>query len=403
MPASLGYASAAVMGDFVVVDMFAEACTGQASRRRKRRPTPQSAPSATTGLTGARRARRRRPGEAAAGDRSPSGHCRHGRSTRRARDACGEISAPQSGAPALAFACSTIATFSALVFMAPAAALLLVFLTYPLGLGFWLGFTDAKIGRAGHFIGFENFVSLAHDSVFWLVGVQHDLLHGRRQRHQVRARASGWRCCSTSSCRSSRSSAPSCCCRSSCRRCSRRSPSGGSTTRSSRSSPGRSSRWASSTSTSTSSASPWNARLSMIAANVWRGVPFVAITLLAGLQTISPSLYEAASARRRDAVAALPLRHAAAADADHRRRDDVLGAVHVHRLPADLRAHARRSAQRHPSDGDAVVPARHLRRQPRRGRGDRRPRWCRSCWRRSCSAISGCSAGAGSRAARTDR
>ena len=33
----------------------------------------------------------------------------------------------------------------------------------------------------------------------------------------------------------------------------------------------------------------------MIGANVWRGIPFVAITLLAGLQTISPSLYEAAT------------------------------------------------------------------------------------------------------------
>jgi len=40
---------------------------------------------------------------------------------------------------------------------------------------------------------------------------------------------------------------------------------------------------------------PWNARWSVIAANVWRGVPFIAITLLAGLQTISPSLYEAAA------------------------------------------------------------------------------------------------------------
>src|SRR5580704_14309700 len=40
---------------------------------------------------------------------------------------------------------------------------------------------------------------------------------------------------------------------------------------------------------------PWNARFATIAANVWRGVPFVAITLLAGLQTISPSYYEAAS------------------------------------------------------------------------------------------------------------
>ena len=40
---------------------------------------------------------------------------------------------------------------------------------------------------------------------------------------------------------------------------------------------------------------PWNARWSVIVANVWRGIPFVAICLLAGLQTISPSLYEAAA------------------------------------------------------------------------------------------------------------
>ena len=33
----------------------------------------------------------------------------------------------------------------------------------------------------------------------------------------------------------------------------------------------------------------------MIAANIWRGIPFVAITLLAGLQTIPASLYEAAT------------------------------------------------------------------------------------------------------------
>ena len=33
----------------------------------------------------------------------------------------------------------------------------------------------------------------------------------------------------------------------------------------------------------------------MIFANIWRGVPFVAITLLAGLQTVQPSLYEAAT------------------------------------------------------------------------------------------------------------
>jgi multiple sugar transport system permease protein len=40
---------------------------------------------------------------------------------------------------------------------------------------------------------------------------------------------------------------------------------------------------------------PNAARASVIAANVWRGIPFVAICLLAGLQTISPSLYEAAA------------------------------------------------------------------------------------------------------------
>ena len=47
---------------------------------------------------------------------------------------------------------------------------------------------------------------------------------------------------------------------------------------------------------------PWNARFSVIAANVWRGVPFVAITLLAGLQTISPSLLRGLGDRRRDAA-----------------------------------------------------------------------------------------------------
>ena len=40
----------------------------------------------------------------------------------------------------------------------------------------------------------------------------------------------------------------------------------------------------------------WNARWSVIAANVWRGIPFVAISLLAGLQTIPQSLNEAAAA-----------------------------------------------------------------------------------------------------------
>src|SRR5260370_32768628 len=40
---------------------------------------------------------------------------------------------------------------------------------------------------------------------------------------------------------------------------------------------------------------PQLAMISIIIVNVWRGVPFYAISLLAGLQTISPELQEAAA------------------------------------------------------------------------------------------------------------
>src|SRR5262245_47745439 len=49
--------------------------------------------------------------------------------------------------------------------MLPAAALLVLFLTYPPGLGTYAGFTDATIGRAGQWIGFENFQFLVGDAV----------------------------------------------------------------------------------------------------------------------------------------------------------------------------------------------------------------------------------------------
>jgi multiple sugar transport system permease protein len=41
--------------------------------------------------------------------------------------------------------------------LTPALGLLLVFLTYPLGLGIWLSFTDTKIGGSGKYIGLDNF------------------------------------------------------------------------------------------------------------------------------------------------------------------------------------------------------------------------------------------------------
>ena len=181
-----------------------------------------------------------------------------------------------------------------LLFMLPAALVLLVFLTYPLGLGLWLGLTDTQIGRAGRFIGFANFVSLAGDSVFLLsifntilytvvasaikfgLGLWLALLLNHRLPFKSIIRAivllpfvvptvlsaiAFW--------------------------------------------------WIYDSQFSIISwvlvkaglitryidflGDPWNARWSLIAANIWRGIPFVAITLLAGLQTIPPSLYEAAT------------------------------------------------------------------------------------------------------------
>src|SRR5260370_16761765 len=60
-------------------------------------------------------------------------------------------------------------------FMLPAMAFLIFFLAYPLGLGIWLSFTDARIGRPGVFIGTENYEWLWVDSIFCL-SVFHTLL-----------------------------------------------------------------------------------------------------------------------------------------------------------------------------------------------------------------------------------
>ncbi len=181
-----------------------------------------------------------------------------------------------------------------LLFMLPAAVLLMLFLTYPLGLGTWLGFTDAKIGRGGSFVGLDNFQFLWSDSVTRLalfntlfytavasvfkfgLGLWLALLLNKHLPFKAFFRAivllpyivptalsaiAFW--------------------------------------------------WIYDAQFSIISwaltrmglihgyidflGDPWNARFSTIAANIWRGVPFVAITLLAGLQTISPSYYEAAS------------------------------------------------------------------------------------------------------------
>lgn len=58
--------------------------------------------------------------------------------------------------------------FLAFWFMLPAIGFLLAFLAYPLGLGVWMSFTDARIGHAGQFIGIENYQWLWSDPTFRL-------------------------------------------------------------------------------------------------------------------------------------------------------------------------------------------------------------------------------------------
>jgi multiple sugar transport system permease protein len=180
-------------------------------------------------------------------------------------------------------------------FMMPAAGFLILFLAYPLGLGVWLSFTDTRIGRAGTWIGLENYTWLWDDSVFWLsvfntllytivasaikfaVGLYLALLLNMHMPFKAIIRAlvlipfivptvlsaiAFW--------------------------------------------------WIFDTQFSIltwmlqeiGAIAPdfqinWlgdatMARASVIFANIWRGIPFIAITLLAGLQTVSVSLYEAA-------------------------------------------------------------------------------------------------------------
>ena len=228
----------------------------------------------------------------------------------------------------------------------PTIGLLLVFLTYPLGLGIWLSMTDTTIGQPGEFIGLDNFIDLMDDPVFWMAvsntifytvvatvgkfalgpvaGAAAEPPHpvqGVHPRHRAAAvdradRAVGDRLVVDLRSRSSPSS------------------------------PivlvdvlhlrdtyidflG----------------TPWPARWSLIVANIWRGIPFVAITLLAGLQTISPSLYEAALLDGAIRLAEVPPHHRAAADADPGGGADAVGAVHLLRLPAGLRDHPRRPVQ----------------------------------------------------------
>jgi hypothetical protein len=236
--------------------------------------------------------------------------------------------------------------------MVPAAAILITFLAYPLGLGVWLGMTDVKIGRPGQFVGLGNLRWLFDDQVFWLsvfntflytvvasiikfgLGLWLALILDRLISFKAMLRAvvllpfivptvlsaiAFW--------------------------------------------------WIYDAQDSPLSTilkdlglittnidflgDPENARASVIAANH------------------SQVAVRGGDHRWRHRVAAVSPHYLPAADPDHRRGHDLLGPVHLHRLPADLGDDPGRTVQRDAPDGDARLSARHRRRLARRGRRDR--------------------------------
>ena len=54
----------------------------------------------------------------------------------------------------------------ALILLAPAVILLGVFIAYPFAVGVWLSLSDTSVGNPGHFVGLANFVKAWQDSIF---------------------------------------------------------------------------------------------------------------------------------------------------------------------------------------------------------------------------------------------
>ena len=100
--------------------------------------------------------------------------------------------------------------------------------------------------------------------------------------------------------------------------------------------------------------SPALAMPAVIATNVWRGMPFFAIMLLAGLQAIPTELYEAA--RVDGASVVQRFRHVTLpyAAAHHRRRHRHADRLDVQLRRPHLRHDQRRPRQRHPDHVDAT-------------------------------------------------
>jgi multiple sugar transport system permease protein len=178
--------------------------------------------------------------------------------------------------------------------LAPGVLFLLAFVAYPFLYGIWLSLQDRPVARPGVFVGFANFVTLVHDGIFWRVtgntfvytivttvlklvgGLGVALVMNQHFRGRNLARAFlllpfivptilstvawMWILDPTFSVVN----------------------------------------WVLVRGGVITSGFSWlgNATLAMVSiivVNTWRGIPFYGITLLAGLQTISPELYEAAA------------------------------------------------------------------------------------------------------------
>ncbi len=53
-----------------------------------------------------------------------------------------------------------------LILMVPAVTILLLFIAYPFVLGIWYSLTDARIGVAGQFVGLQNFITNTQNGIF---------------------------------------------------------------------------------------------------------------------------------------------------------------------------------------------------------------------------------------------
>jgi multiple sugar transport system permease protein len=80
-----------------------------------------------------------------------------------ARAEAAAVRRPQMGPIATALEDEKILGF---VLLMPALILILVFIAYPFGLGIWMSLTDKLVGRAGEFIGLQNYARLMNSDIF---------------------------------------------------------------------------------------------------------------------------------------------------------------------------------------------------------------------------------------------